>query len=55
MPPDTYSLPDGSSELDLTSPAHNLYTFAKTWGTLGDEPACGVFHGTMFAWIEAAS
>lgn len=38
--------------LDLTNPAHNLYAFGKTWGTFGDEPVYGVFHGTMFAWVE---
>ena len=48
----SYPLPDESAQLDLTLPAHNLYAFAKTWGTLGDEPEYGVFHGTMFAWIE---
>jgi hypothetical protein len=38
--------------LDLTDPLHNLYAFGKTWGTFGPEPVIGVFHGTMYGWVE---
>jgi hypothetical protein len=37
--------------LDLTDPADNVYAFAKMWASVGDEPAYGCFHGTMFASI----
>jgi Protein of unknown function (DUF1838) len=41
-----------SRGLDLSDPVHNLYAFGKTWGTFGPEPVIGVFHGTMYGWVE---
>ena len=35
--------------LDLTTAADNIYAFAKTWGTLGDEPVFGGHEGVFFA------
>jgi len=37
--------------LDFSKPADNLYAWAKTWGTLGDEPVFGGHEGTFFAVI----
>lgn len=37
--------------LDFEDPADNVYAFAKMWAAVGDEPAYGCFHGTMFASI----
>jgi hypothetical protein len=36
------------SALDWSDPATNAHLFGKLWGTFGDEPEYGVFHGTMF-------
>lgn len=35
--------------LDLSRPADNIYAFAKTWGTVGDEPVYGGHEGVFFA------
>ena len=35
--------------IDFSDPADNVYAFAKMWAAVGDEPAYGCFHGTMFA------
>src|SRR5690606_27579373 len=35
--------------LDLTRPEDNIHAFAKTWGTLGDEPVFGGHEGVFFA------
>lgn len=37
------------ARFDFTKPADNLYAWAKTWGTLGDEPVYGGHEGTFFA------
>ncbi|MBL8201397.1 MAG: DUF1838 family protein [Chromatiales bacterium] len=38
-----------SGALDLTTAADNIYAFAKTWGTLGDEIVFGGHEGVFFA------
>ncbi|MEO7386839.1 MAG: DUF1838 family protein, partial [Gammaproteobacteria bacterium] len=40
-----------SRPLDLTTAADNIYAFAKTWGTLGDEPVFGGHEGVFFALV----
>lgn len=35
--------------LDLRRPEDNVYAYAKTWGTLGDEPVFGGHEGVFFA------
>jgi hypothetical protein len=39
----------GPGTLDLSRPEDNLYAFAKTWGSLGEEPAFGGHQGVFFA------
>ena len=38
-----------SRPLDLTTAEDNIYAYAKTWGTLGDEPVFGGHEGVFFA------
>lgn len=38
-----------SRPLDLRTAADNIYAYAKTWGTLGDEPVFGGHEGVFFA------
>ena len=38
-----------SRPLDLRSAEDNIYAYAKTWGTLGDEPVFGGHEGVFFA------
>ncbi len=38
-----------SRPLDLHSAEDNIYAYAKTWGTLGDEPVFGGHEGVFFA------
>ena len=40
-----------SRVLDLLTAKDNIYAFAKTWGTLGDEPVFGGHQGVFFAVI----
>lgn len=37
--------------IDFEDPADNVHAFVKMWASVGDEPAYGCFHGTMFASI----
>ena len=39
----------GSRPLDLRTAEDNIYAFAKTWGTLGDEAVFGGHEGVFFA------
>lgn len=41
--------PGKPGALDLSTAADNIYAFAKTWGTLGDEPVFGGHEGVFFA------
>jgi hypothetical protein len=38
-----------SRPLDLSTAEDNIYAWAKTWGTLGDEPVFGGHEGVFFA------
>ena len=38
----------GSKALDLSRPEDNIYAFAKTWGTIGEEPVFGGHEGVFF-------
>ena len=43
---------DGSTySLNWSDPSTNARLFGKLWGSYGDEPVYGVFHGTMWASI----
>ncbi|MDH5276874.1 MAG: hypothetical protein OEW88_10660, partial [Gammaproteobacteria bacterium] len=41
--------PGKAGALDLSTAADNIYAFAKTWGTLGDEIVFGGHEGVFFA------
>ena len=43
-----------SRPLDLNSAEDNIYAYAKTWGTLGDEPVFGGHEGVFFAVVGFA-
>ena len=45
----------GRAPIDLTDPAGNLRAFGKLWGTFGDEPVLGVFHGVMYGAVGDAA
>lgn len=43
--------PGSATAVDLQDPAWNVEAFGRLWGTYGDEPVIGIFHGLMYASI----
>lgn len=48
MMPSAMAAPQSDS-IDYLDPRDNLYAFGKVWGTYGDKPVFGSWHGILFA------